>query len=253
MAETRPSAAAPATASCGRRRTCSTRGSARSCGRSRCSAGRTTRRSSAPSTRPTSSRPRARSSILWVARMIMMGLEFAGDVPFDDVYVHSVILAPDGRRMSKSLGTGIDPRRGDRRARRGRAALRPDGDVLEPGRQVLDEARGAGPRPREQALERVAAGAAERGSTSSRRRGPRRSRTAGSSRACSALIADIDGAHRRVRVLTRRARSVRVLLERVLRLVPRDGEAAPLRGATRPRAATRPATCSSRRSRCCTR
>jgi valyl-tRNA synthetase len=46
---------------------------------------------------------------LWVARMVMMGIEFAGDVPFDDVYVHSVILAPDGRRMSKSLGTGIDP------------------------------------------------------------------------------------------------------------------------------------------------
>jgi valyl-tRNA synthetase len=46
---------------------------------------------------------------LWVARMVMMGLEFAGDVPFDDVYVHSVIQAPDGRRMSKSLGTGIDP------------------------------------------------------------------------------------------------------------------------------------------------
>jgi valyl-tRNA synthetase len=46
---------------------------------------------------------------LWVARMIMMGIEFAGDIPFDDVYVHSVILAPDGRRMSKSLGTGIDP------------------------------------------------------------------------------------------------------------------------------------------------
>src|SRR5436190_2340968 len=46
---------------------------------------------------------------LWVARMIMAGLEFSGDVPFDDVYVHSVILAPDGRRMSKSLGTGIDP------------------------------------------------------------------------------------------------------------------------------------------------
>ena len=46
---------------------------------------------------------------LWVARMIMMGLEFPRDVPFDDVYVHSVIQAPDGRRMSKSLGTGIDP------------------------------------------------------------------------------------------------------------------------------------------------
>src|SRR3954447_1606403 len=46
---------------------------------------------------------------LWVARMVMMGLEFAGDVPFQDVYVHSVVQAPDGRRMSKSLGTGIDP------------------------------------------------------------------------------------------------------------------------------------------------
>jgi valyl-tRNA synthetase len=46
---------------------------------------------------------------LWVARMIMISLEFTGEVPFSDVYVHSVIQAPDGRRMSKSLGTGIDP------------------------------------------------------------------------------------------------------------------------------------------------
>ena len=46
---------------------------------------------------------------LWVARMVMMGIEFAGDIPFEHVYVHSVIQAPDGRRMSKSLGTGIDP------------------------------------------------------------------------------------------------------------------------------------------------
>jgi valyl-tRNA synthetase len=46
---------------------------------------------------------------LWVARMVMMGIEFAGDIPFDDVYVHSVVQAPDGRRMSKSLGTGVDP------------------------------------------------------------------------------------------------------------------------------------------------
>src|SRR3954451_1797266 len=46
---------------------------------------------------------------LLVARMIMLGLEFAGDIPFDDVYVHSVVQAPDGRRMSKSLGTGVDP------------------------------------------------------------------------------------------------------------------------------------------------
>jgi len=46
---------------------------------------------------------------LWVARMVMMGLEFTGKIPFSDVYVHSIIQAPDGRRMSKSLGTGIDP------------------------------------------------------------------------------------------------------------------------------------------------
>jgi valyl-tRNA synthetase len=46
---------------------------------------------------------------LWVARMVMLGLRFGGDIPFTDVNIHSVIQAPDGRRMSKSLGTGIDP------------------------------------------------------------------------------------------------------------------------------------------------
>ncbi len=46
---------------------------------------------------------------LWEARMVMAGLELIGDIPFSDVIIHSTILAPDGRRMSKSLGTGIDP------------------------------------------------------------------------------------------------------------------------------------------------
>ncbi|MEA2212078.1 MAG: valyl-tRNA synthetase [Solirubrobacteraceae bacterium] len=46
---------------------------------------------------------------LWVARMIMMGLEFTGREPFTDVHITAIIQAPDGRRMSKSLGTGIDP------------------------------------------------------------------------------------------------------------------------------------------------
>jgi valyl-tRNA synthetase len=46
---------------------------------------------------------------LWVNRMIWSGLELVGDVPFTDVIIHSTVLAPDGRRMSKSLGTGIDP------------------------------------------------------------------------------------------------------------------------------------------------
>ncbi len=59
---------------------------------------------------PTDALVTARDIIfLWVARMIMMGIEFTGQTPFEDVYVHSIIQAPDGRRMSKSLGTGIDP------------------------------------------------------------------------------------------------------------------------------------------------
>src|SRR5256885_733176 len=47
---------------------------------------------------------------LWVSRMIMTGLEFMGRVPFADVAIHCVVQAADGRRMSKSLGTGVDPR-----------------------------------------------------------------------------------------------------------------------------------------------
>jgi valyl-tRNA synthetase len=59
---------------------------------------------------PTSFLTTAREILfLWVARMIMMGIEFPGAIPFRDVYVHSVIQARDGQRMSKSLGTGIDP------------------------------------------------------------------------------------------------------------------------------------------------
>jgi valyl-tRNA synthetase len=48
-------------------------------------------------------------NFLWVSRMIWSGLELMADVPFRAVNYHSMILAPDGRRMSKSLGTGIDP------------------------------------------------------------------------------------------------------------------------------------------------
>jgi valyl-tRNA synthetase len=46
---------------------------------------------------------------LWVNRMIWSGLELLGDIPFRDVIIHSTVLAADGRRMSKSLGTGVDP------------------------------------------------------------------------------------------------------------------------------------------------
>jgi valyl-tRNA synthetase len=46
---------------------------------------------------------------LWENRMIFSGLYLMGDIPFSDVIIHSTVLAPDGRRMSKSLGTGTDP------------------------------------------------------------------------------------------------------------------------------------------------
>ena len=46
---------------------------------------------------------------LWVARMIMMGLEFKQAPPFSDVYIHATILDREGKRMSKSKGTGVDP------------------------------------------------------------------------------------------------------------------------------------------------
>ena len=46
---------------------------------------------------------------LWVARMAMMGLDFMKDVPFHEVFIYATVLTEDGRRMSKSLGTGVDP------------------------------------------------------------------------------------------------------------------------------------------------
>jgi len=46
---------------------------------------------------------------LWVARMVMMGLEFTGEKPFSDVYIHATVLDKKGRKMSKILGNVIDP------------------------------------------------------------------------------------------------------------------------------------------------
>ena len=118
---------------------------------------------------------------LWVARMIMMGLRFTGEVPFAEVYIRSVIQAPDGRRMSKSLGTGIDPvdeieRHGADAVRFGLLAMSSSQDVRYSAEKVA-AGSGAG----EQAVQRDALRA-----TADRDAGRRRAR-------CAAAGAAADG------------------------------------------------------------
>ena len=229
-----------------RTRTCSTRGSPARCGRSRRWAGP----SDTPELRafyPTDVLVTARDIIfLWVARMIMMGLEFTGEIPFADVYVHSVIQAPDGRRMSKSLGTGIDPlelieagrgrpcsRDGGEFPAYGADAVRCGllGDVLRPGRPLQRGEGRPGPAARQQALERGAASILTR--VDEGVRAARRRRSAVEDRwILSRLAARASRdrcADRALRLLARRAGALRLRLRRALRLVPGAGQAAPVR------------------------
>ncbi len=97
-------------------------------------------RARAPGTQATLNTTAREIIRLWENRMIFSGLELMGEVPFRHVIIHTTLLAPDGRRMSKSLGTGIESARPRRRARRRRDALRPPEDVLIAGRPLLPSA-----------------------------------------------------------------------------------------------------------------
>ena len=114
------------------------------------------RRASTPAT-PWSPRPEI--LFFWVARMVMAGLEFMGELPFTTVYLHGTVRDTQHRKMSKSLGNGIDPL--DVVERFGADALRYTMISGAGGRHRPDprprRPRGvvrAGPQLRQQALER---------------------------------------------------------------------------------------------------
>ena len=207
-------------------RTSSTPGSARRCGRSPPSAGPSRPPSSRRSTRPQVLSTARDIIFLWVARMVMMGIEYMGEEPFSDVYIHSVVQAPDGRRMSKSLGTGIDPIEHHREPRRRRPALRPADDVEHPGRALLRRPHRPGPPARHQALERGPPGASTAAAAAGARRpaARRRSPTAGSRRASPAAVEQAASADRGLPALAARRPRLPPGLRRLLRLVPRAAE-----------------------------
>ena len=193
---------------------------------------------------------------LWVARMLMMGIEFLGEEPFSDVVIHSVVQAADGRRMSKSLGTGIDPlelieRYGADATRYGLLKMSSTQDVRF-AEGMIDEGRG------------LTNKLWNAGRLILHERGRRRSPQPLVRRVRRRLGADASrsrdrgglGADRRVRPRRGRQGALPLRLERRLRLVPRGRQGASLLATIRPserRSRPRCATCSIARCACAIR
>ena len=165
---------------------------------------------------------------LWENRMIWTGLELLGEIPFTDVIIHSTILASDGRRMSKSLGTGVDPldliaKHGADATRYGLLKMSSTQDVrfaegpLEEGRKLANK------------LWNVVAAAAP-GTGSSPRLARASSRSAGSSRGSTRRGPRSRHAWSRVRLLALGAGALPPHLRRLLRLVRGGDQAAAARG-----------------------
>ena len=247
-------------------RTCWTRGSQRAVAVRHARLARRDGRAEGLLSRPTCCSTARDILFLWVARMVFMGLEFAGDIPFDDVYVHSIVQAPDGRRMSKSLGTGIDPlalidggprppvftEGGDFPAygadavRYGLLAMSCTQDVR--FNEEHDRARAASSRTSCSTRRGSCCCACPRASTvPARRRRRRRSRTRGSSRACRRPRPRSRDAIETFEFHRAAPRALRLRLRRAVRLVPRDAQAAPVRRGQRGRRRSSRCTCWPRR------
>ena len=165
---------------------------------------------------------------LWENRMIFSGLFLLGDMPFTDVIITSTVLAADGRRMSKSLGTGIDPleavdKHGADATRYGLLKISSTQDVrfswgaIEEGRKLANKLWNVvAPDPPERSgVDARAAAASRRGAVAARaaRRDPGAGR----------------GALGALRVLGRGERPLPPHLRRLLRLVRRGDQAAAVR------------------------
>ena len=162
---------------------------------------------------------------LWIARMIFSGLELIGEEPFRDAVIHSYLLNPEGKRMSRTHRHRHRSRGGAGAVRRRRDALRAAQGDVEPGPALLVRHDRGGAEAREQALEREPAAAA------GRRRGAGGAAVVGRGaldpRADRRDPCRVRGGSRRLRLRARGPAALPPHVRRLLRLVPRVDQAAP--------------------------